>query len=287
MKRLLLVLILCAPAWGANIFTGDANCVALWNFENGALTTDSISTNTLLANGVIFTPTAETVDYKQGSACVDLEAGTVSQGGAYLSILDSSLSSDFPIKASYANTVQLSVCYWFKAESLPSGATNDDRKGLFSKWDWAGDHDYVYNSFLYFDGSNPVVGTSKGYNSGADSESSFHSTVLQTGRWYHLGTTYDDSTKLVRMRLWDDTAKSVVDVTDTQVQSISLTTEALRVGLWGIYYASRYEFDGLVDEMVVFNDILTADEIDAIRSGTYGSAAESTTSNWWWRRRHN
>ncbi len=31
-------------------------------------------------------------------------------------------------------------------------------------------------------------------------------------------------------------------------------------------------WDGLIDELVVFNDILTADEIDEIRQGTYGAA---------------
>ena len=54
----------------ANSFSGDGNCVALWRFENGALTADSIGTNTLTDNNTVGTSTG---DYKEGSACADLE----------------------------------------------------------------------------------------------------------------------------------------------------------------------------------------------------------------------
>ena len=47
-------------------FSADANCVALWRFEDGALTTDSKGTNTLTnVNTVI----AKTTDFKEGISC--------------------------------------------------------------------------------------------------------------------------------------------------------------------------------------------------------------------------
>ena len=54
----------------ANDFTNDANCKALWNFDDGALTTDSKGTNTLTNSGV----TADTVDFKEGNASGDFKA---------------------------------------------------------------------------------------------------------------------------------------------------------------------------------------------------------------------
>jgi hypothetical protein len=42
-----------------------------------------------------------------------------------------------------------------------------------------------------------------------------------------------------------------------------------------------------LDEFVLFNDVLTAPEIDQIRNGTYeGDAAQKIRDYWWWRRRH-
>jgi len=119
----------------------------------------------------------------------------------------------------------------------------------------------------------------KGYNNGTSRETSSASSYILAGRWYHLGCTYDDGTKAVRMRLWDDTAQTVVETTGTQAQAIYLSTEPLYVGALQSSSVQYHEFDGLLDEMVLFNDILTADEIDAIRAGTYGNAAWAATSS--------
>jgi len=65
MKRLLLVLILCAPAWSVNDFASDPNCKVVYRFEDGALTTDSQGSTTLTnANSVV----ADTVNFAEGAA---------------------------------------------------------------------------------------------------------------------------------------------------------------------------------------------------------------------------
>ena len=56
----------------ANDFSSDTDCKALWNFENGALTTDSKGGNTLSIGGN--TPSADTVNYKQGAASCDFDS---------------------------------------------------------------------------------------------------------------------------------------------------------------------------------------------------------------------
>lgn len=69
-------LILClfgGPLLAANDFSGDESCMALWRFENGALTTDSSgNSNTLTSR---YNPVADTSNYMEGAASVDLEYG--------------------------------------------------------------------------------------------------------------------------------------------------------------------------------------------------------------------
>ena len=94
----------------ANDFSADPNCVALWRFESGALTTDSKGSNTLTA---INTPTADTGDYKEGAASVSL----VKSSSQYFSIADASLPTDFPCKNGGTGKI-FSICAWFKSATL-------------------------------------------------------------------------------------------------------------------------------------------------------------------------
>ncbi len=81
---------------------------ALWSLDNGALTTDSIGTNTLTDNNTVGT---DTVNYKEGDASADFE----SSNSEYLSITDANLDSGFPLKSGESGT--FSVTFWYKAES--------------------------------------------------------------------------------------------------------------------------------------------------------------------------
>ena len=73
----------------ANDFSSDANCVALWRFEDGALGTDSIGTNDIGLRGYTYQPVADTNVYKEGASSAHLQAGTIDQVGAYFSMYDS------------------------------------------------------------------------------------------------------------------------------------------------------------------------------------------------------
>ena len=105
----------------ANNFTGDVNCVALWNFESGALTTDSIGTNTLTDNNTVGTNAS---DFKEGAACADLTRAN----SEYFSITDADLDAGFPLKSDDSNK-KISVCFWFKRRA------NLTNHFLFSKND--------------------------------------------------------------------------------------------------------------------------------------------------------
>jgi hypothetical protein len=74
----------------ANDFSGDSNCVALYNFESGALTTDSKGTNTLTNINTV----QESVDSKQGSGSADFEYADAE----CLKIDDGDLDAGYPFK---------------------------------------------------------------------------------------------------------------------------------------------------------------------------------------------
>ena len=280
MKRLLLPLLmcltLCAPAWAANIFTLDPNCVANWNFEDGALTTDSKGGNTLTAGG---TPAADTADYQEGAASVELQ----SAGSDTLSITDANLDAGYPLKNGDA-TKKTSIAFWFKMDSDPGSGHADI---LYSKYIAT----FGARSFLvyvYDEGATNKLGLNIGYNSGFSEEGAELPSAtrpIATGVWYHVGVTHDDSTKGWRIRLWDSSNSTNYEATGTFTNNIYITTQPVVIGKENGAYWDYW--NGNIDEMVVFKDILTADEIDEIRLGTYGAPAATGTSNWWWRRRHN
>ena len=239
----------------ANDFSGDANCKALWRFENGALTTDSKGGNTLTA---VNTPVADLADFKEGLASVDLELTDQD----YFYIDDTNLDAGFPLKNGDANK-KISVCFWIKYESLH--ATQWDvpyGKMAQNKRSFAIARSATADDFVF----------ALGYNAGASWEFEYHGTTIVTGRWYHVGFTYQDSDKSYKMRIWDDTAGALLggaEVTGNTANNINVEDARVQIGA-GLFAAAQEWVDGLIDEVVVFDDILTSDEIDSIRSGTFG-----------------
>lgn len=237
----------------ANVFTLDGNCVALWKFESGALTTDSIGTNTLTNNNTVLTSTG---DYKEGSACANFE-GTVSQD--HFSIVDANLDAGFPLKSGDTNK-KISVCGWFKADAV------DGSRGLFSKFSTI-----PAQRSLSIQVSSATFWAGIGYNSGADSEALYSGGTVTAGRWYHFGFTFDDSDKSWKFVVWDDTAGSkVIDGSGTATNNINIEDGPVTIGAVKGELPTSF-FDGLIDEVVVFKDILTAGEIDLIRAGTFNA----------------
>jgi len=244
----------------ANDFSDDPNCVALWSFESGALTTDSQGTNTLTDENTVG---INTVDYKEGSACADFEYSS----SEAMSITDANLDAGFPLKNGDTNK-EISVCGWFKPEEV-----HEDRIfTIFSKDDTALSKRslQIYLNPTYY-GSQPATFVIRmGYNSGGSSEVIYEDGVYQAARWYHFGFTLKDSDKSWKFVVWDDTASSkIVDASGTATNNINIEDAALRVGATGGSGFSADRFDGLIDELVVFKDVLTAGEIDQIRAGTY------------------
>jgi len=77
---------------------------------------------------------------------------------------------------------------------------------------------------------------------------------LSTGVWYHIGATFNNTTKAWKLRVWDDTAKSVVlNASGTATNNINITDAPFAIGTWFKKGTPQYPIDGLIDEVVVFD----------------------------------
>jgi len=241
-----------------NRFVDDPNCVALWTFEEETLDQDVLSTNHLENEGV----TVRLDDFKEGAGCADFEANQQD----YMYIQDEDLAEGFPSKSAGGMDFQMSMCFWMKLESnayLPTMISkymtiSDDRSWRF----WV-NYDYLELSM--------------GYDGGDD----FYSYVvddteqpMQTGTWYHVAFTYDEADMSFHVRIWDDTAGALrYDIKSQAFEPMAVTKAPL---VFGNVLLKSWYFDGLLDEVVVFKDVLTDDEIDQIRQGAYMNPVSET-----------
>jgi len=238
-----------------NDFTSDPHCVALWRFESQTLTKDSIGSNRLENHGV----SAQTADVREGAGCADFRVGQKD----WVGIDDADLSTDFPTKSGDKD-VEMSLCFWTKPRSFTAEGTVISKYQTMSQsrsWQLslAGPTDGHLKLDLGIGSGN----SSKQYDLNAAGQK------LARNRWYHVAFTYRDKDRQFHVRVWDAASdKLVYDYTDKATSALAVTRAPLVLGAVG----SLAEFyDGLLDEMVVFNDVLTTDEIDLIRQGRYGT----------------
>jgi len=108
-----------------------------------------------------------------------------------------------------------------------------------------------------------------GYNGGASEEQVYASgPVMAQDKWYHCAYTYDGSSKAWKIRVWDEDAGTVTETTGTMVQTMNIESQTFYMDSDA---SSQWPTKGNMDEVVIFNDVLTSDEIDQIRLGTYGA----------------
>jgi len=237
----------------ANNFSGDPNCVALWKLDNNA--NDSQGGNDLTEVG---SPSYDSGDYKEGSYCIDLERDSTQYG----TIADADLDSGFPNKNGTSEQ-SFSACFWCKPESLTAYNGLIAKNGANDSWAVILDASNKVRFVVYYSGGNTGI---------------TFGTALSTGIWYHIAITYDASTNGMKIRIWDDNAGALLDsnATGTVGGDLIATTAPLEIGRQNEDTARC--FDGKFDEVVFFKDILSDDDIDAIRAGTYGSTVTEKNS---------
>lgn len=239
-----------------NNFSGDANLQALYRFESGEITTDSSGKgNTLTNTGGVG---ESTVDYKEGGCSADFAGGIFE----YMSIADASLSANFPW-ASDGTDMSGSIVLWIKADSINAG------EYLFSKWTALFNKRQLLCLINAAGTGWSVMISSDGTALG--NETLYDGGTFQTGRWYHFAFTWNQSTKAWILKIWDDTGASyVVDTGGTATNTIAAKDGVFAIGS---------SLDCRMDEMAIFNDVLTSNEIIAIKNGLFGASAVSKSGS--------
>lgn len=234
-----------------NHFEDDADCVAVWKMEDGALGTDSKGSNNLTVNGGM----ASSADAKEGS--YSGEFGDVA--GAYMNIANASLDSGFPFKQG-DSTLEFTICHWFKWETQNSNDgiyCMDDANKYCLRIRCDSDEDYEVHV---------------GHNGGASLEEikfdAGNSPIVQD-IWYHAGVTLKDSDKSYRISIYDDNAgaQHASDTTGNYTNNINVEDSGLTIGS---YSGAANKWDGHLDEMVVWKRVLSAAEIVKVRKGIFG-----------------
>lgn len=241
-----------------NNIANDPNCVALWKFDNDA--NDSVGGNDLTE---VNTPAYDSVNKKEGTHSIDLELGSVE----CCVRADGDLDANFPGKSGTSEQ-SFSICEWVKPETVGGSA-----------------HYIIISKYFYSAGNrtfsvslrNTVIRFLIGYNAGANSTAIDFNTGMVAGRWYHVAVTYNHTNNAMIIRIWDDNAGDFLDANKVGAAGgdMSPTAADLEVGRWD---GGGNEFDGLIDELAFFKDVLTDDEIDRIRAGTYLQALSESAS---------
>lgn len=252
-----------------NNFSLDANCKALWKLNSGALTTDSISTNTLTNDGV----DEDTTNKKEGTAA----GGFVAANTDYLYITDANLASGFPTKSG-DTTKTFSVCFWLRMTTLPSGS---DGYFPINKWDEMSTPNRLsWQLAIWGDGVDIHFLYCLGYNNGESVEVIKHETPLSAETWYHVTISYQNSDKAYALRLRDESGNVIgTDVTGTatlDANKLTVNSEPIMIGV-GNNSNPSFWFNGQLDEIAFFNDIISDTEATRIATGTYPETIYPTT----------
>lgn len=245
----------------ANVFTGDANCKALWRFEENAVNEDSIGGNDFYFDYPEEVPQEDTTTYNEGACSARCEAYDLDPFEAYEG---DELDEDFPCQ-SHSESKIISFAAWISLAASPENYQLESSNSIFYKNRCF--NLYVNQDSPYLDdGVHLVV-----YRSSSLWERFSILEEIPRGTWIHIGCAIDGDNQTYLIRYFDGSS--------AQSKSGSLTGEL---------YLSAYSFDvgddltGNIDEAVVFDRLLSADEFDAIRSGTFGAESEDVLTQWAW-----
>ena len=270
MKRLLLVLLMGAPAWAVNDFTGDANVVAHYTFT-GADPWDDQSGN---GNHLYwqFRPLLQTTGEQEGDACCDMESAS----DHYLYLADADLSGGFPGKNGTSNST-FSVTSWVKLESLPTAGTPDyDLRTIVGKLQTA---KYSWACTAGNNGGSTYQRLRIGYSGGSSVEDLDNTGVgLSADTWYHLFWSYNGSTKAYQMQV-RTTGGTVYQSSGTATNNMNIEDSLLEIGR--TVGDAIAEMDGLLDELTVFNDVISFTDANTIAAGSYDFASDANCVSVW------
>jgi len=254
------------PPTPTNDFSGDSNCVAVYNVDDGAaLLLDS--QNSFDLSHVVAGTVNNTTYYKQGDASVECDSGT-----GYIGISPVNMDATWPGYLGSGNTL-MSCCYWVRFTSLAVSAYQHYKGAVcqftVGKGQWAMHSGHGSNHLpMIWMGS----GNGSTYQQGISSGDPVYDNI-----WYHFAGTINGTTGDYRLRIWDDSIGAAMDLnglggdltgTFTNTPGIILDTEDASLHIGNM---TSYTHIGQIDEVVLFNRIISVAEINNIRAGTFGA----------------
>ena len=241
----------------ANGFETDANCVAAFLFEAGAFTDDSVGSASLTADGT--PPVINAVTYWEGAASAFQEAAAF-----YETFYVTDEPSDFPLHDGSSETTFSVVLAYYNPATVEGNFAILKKTSSFS----------VINNFFptseYYELTISVTdaGGTEDWETGI---------TLEEDAWHHIGITFNDSTGECVIREYDNNTELVETASHTFSRIPLCNSSYFYVGDDGGHDTSY------LDEVAFFKDVLTADEIDEIRAGTFGGGGgggeEQTTGS--------
>jgi len=251
-KKLLLILVLCPVCQAVNDFSGEGSLIGHWTFD-GATPFDDASGNgnhLYRQGGPGKSPLLDTTNMRAGySGCGDFEL----TNSEYLTIADADLAAGFPCKSGETNTT-FSVTGWFK----PEGMTGYQHMACKLN---AGGGKRCWSVVLL----NDRLRVMWGYNGGASVYQYEVVRTLQTGEWYFFTVTFNDAGNSCIGYLYDTTNTTWYSVVGEPASAINNEDSSFYIGkeAGGSYY------DGLLQDVCIFSDVITEQEAIDIVAKTY------------------
>ena len=232
---------------GATDYTQDANCIGAW-FMNESLAgddeDDQSSNNADLVETSGDIPTSSTVPDGYSGTSRDFEE-------ADSEYLDASGGSSLEISGA---DQQWSMCAWVWVEEAIGSSTNQVIAGV---WDRPGnEQQYAIRA----DGQNASqYSFDIRVSADGSSESKYDTANVNEREWVHVCGVYND----VDVRGYVNGVLDTNETPPSHTGGIYNGTEQFRVGVPSSGDTAD-DFDGLIDELIVFDRALTADEVSEI-----------------------
>jgi hypothetical protein len=233
----------------ANDFSARSDCLALYNFEDGALTTDSKGSNTLTA---VNTPTADTTNFKQGSAAVSLAAASAQ----YLAITDANLPAGWPMKSGDTSRL-MSLGVWLR----PTTVDGTGRR-ILAKMKSAGN---LRSWSIY----HTTGGVYLSYSTNGTSNTNVQIAAAMTAnQWYYLTFILDGTNGTWKCRMFSFTAGTWANLSGSFTGPLYVAAADFRIGADDDLGANTC-FNGQIDELVIFNTLVNPVELAAGKDGVF------------------
>lgn len=245
-----------------NDFSGDNSIKAHYRFESGALTTDSKGSNTLTASTSSPTESTATHGYREGTC----SAAFLDTSTQYFYRLDKDLPDGFPLKTGDIKK-QISVCFWMRPTVMPGSG---DYNTLFAKYD-AANNNRTFIIDLYYNRLRVLYG----YGSGASAYTyEYAYTLFTAGNWFHVSVALDGLGRTIHCRIWDEyNQKIIADTTTINIANeLSIGSAPITIGaLPNAWPTVANLYYGLIDDVVVFDRVISLGEMDALRQGKFSN----------------